>query len=167
MRYAKLKKTDIANGPGVRVSFFVSGCRKCCRGCFNTEAQDFEYGEPYNALVVADIFDALEPDYIAGLSILGGEPLEPENYPHIAILCQHVKQAFPDKTIWLYTGFEWEKIQHFTLWKFVDVVVDGPYIDELRDISLAFKGSKNQKIIDVQKSLKTGNLELWRKNNAD
>ena len=125
MRYCGLKKTDIANGLGVRVSLFVSGCRNRCAGCFQPETWDFDYGDPFTPAVQREVLDALRPVWIQGLSILGGEPMEPENQAALFPFLLDVKEAFPDKDIWLYTGFPYEKVADSPLLSFVDVVVDG------------------------------------------
>jgi len=160
MYYGKLNKADIANGPGVRVSLFVSGCDLKCKGCFNREAWDFEYGEPFTSALIAEILDALEPDYISGLTILGGEPLHKANYNEVKRICRRVKQYFPDKTIWLYTGKTFENVGYWAIFDYVDVVVDGPFIESQKDITLKFRGSRNQRIIDVQESIKLGTVIL-------
>lgn len=162
MNYGRINKTDIANGPGVRVSLFVSGCRNHCKGCFQPETWDFNYGEEYDGVNTAnDIVKALTPDYISGLSILGGDPMEPENIDEVTSLCYIVKLLFPNKTIWLYTGYTWEdiRIRYPEILNYIDVLVDGPFIEDLKDISLAFRGSSNQRIIDVPATLKTGYIE--------
>lgn len=156
MRYAKLNKTDIANGPGVRVSLFVSGCRRHCRGCFNSEAWSFDCGERFTTATVDEILEALAPNYIEGLSILGGEPLEPENVLLVADLCSRVRERYPNKTIWLYTGYTYEEIRDYPFLRAVDVLVDGPFIEAEKDITLKFRGSRNQRIIDVLASLDSG-----------
>lgn len=160
MNYGNIKKTDIANGPGVRVSLFVSGCRNRCKGCFNPETWSFRYGKPFDALVGYKVIEALAPDYISGLSILGGDPMEPENVDIVTSFCSIVKDEYPNKTIWLYTGYKYEDIaeKYPDLLKFIDVMVDGPFIEELKDISLTFRGSSNQRIIDVPESLKSGRV---------
>lgn len=156
MNYGNIKKTDIANGPGVRVSLFVSGCRNHCKGCFNPETWSFRYGKPFDAIVGYEVMEALAPDYISGLSILGGDPMEPENVDIVTSFCSIVKDTYPTKTIWLYTGYKYEDIaeKYPDLLKFIDVMVDGPFIEELKDISLTFRGSSNQRIINVPESLK-------------
>lgn len=161
MNYAKINKTDIANGEGVRVSLFVSGCRHNCPGCFNKEAQDFNYGQAWTADKVSEILQALEPNYIAGLTLLGGEPLEPENRELLCQLCILTKMNFPSKTIWCYTGDIWENVKNYPIIKQLDVLVDGPFIEAKKDLSLRFRGSSNQRIIDVQKSLQTNSIILY------
>lgn len=159
MHYGRIKKTDIANGPGVRVSLFVSGCRNRCKGCFNRETWDFRYGERFDPFYTAyQIAEYMAPEYISGLSILGGEPLEPENVRDVVSLCYMVRLLYPDKTIWLYTGYKYEDIKkrYPDVLKYIDVMVDGPFIESLKDISLAFRGSGNQRIIDIPESLRSG-----------
>lgn len=150
MHYCGLKKIDIANGLGVRVSLFVSGCRNRCAGCFQPETWDFDYGDPFTPAVQREVLDALRPVWIQGLSILGGEPMEPENQAALFPFLLDVKETFPDKDIWLYTGFPYEKVADSPLLSFVDVVVDGPFDEAQKDAGLAFRGSRNQRIIDLK-----------------
>ena len=170
MNYATIKKNDIANGPGVRVSLFVSGCRHHCRNCFNREAWDFSFGQPFTDAVMDEILAALAPDYVAGLSFLGGEPFEPENQEGLLTLARRFKERFPEKNLWCYTGFSFEQdlltgavgnpdtVRE--LLSFLDVLVDGKFIEEEKDASLLFRGSANQNIIDVPASLKAGHMVL-------
>ena len=161
MYYGKIKKTDIANGPGVRVSLFVSGCRNHCKGCFQPETWDFNYGQEYDGVkTVNEIIEALSPEDISGLSILGGDPIERENISEVVTLCNLVKRLYPDKTIWLYTGYKYEDIAEMypNVLEVIDVMVDGPFIEDLKDISLVFRGSSNQRIINVPESLKSGRV---------
>ena len=158
MNYATIKKTDIANGLGVRVSLFVSGCRRHCAGCFNTEAWDFDYGEPFTKQTEDVILEALSPSWIQGLSILGGEPMEPENQEALLPFLRKVKAVFPDKDIWLYTGNRLEEVTQSPLLSYLDVVVDGPFLEDERDAGLAFRGSRNQRIIDLKTNLPPGGL---------
>lgn len=160
MRYGKINKTDIANGPGVRVSLFVSGCRNRCKGCFNPETWSFDYGESFTMRTIEEILEALSPDYIAGLSILGGDPFESENILGVLELCYEAKRLYPDKTIWIYTGYLYEDLKDLPIMEYIDVLVDGPFIEALKDISLKFKGSSNQRIIDVQASRSSGSVKL-------
>lgn len=160
MRYGKINKTDIANGPGVRVSLFVSGCRNRCKGCFNPETWSFDYGDPFTMRTIEEILEALSPDYIAGLSILGGDPFESENILGVLELCYEAKRLYPDKTIWIYTGYLYEDFKDLPIMEYIDVLVDGPFIEALKDISLKFKGSSNQRIIDVQASRSSGSVKL-------
>lgn len=161
MNYGKINKTDIANGTGVRVSLFVSGCRNRCKGCFQPETWNFEYGKPYTPFTTDEIYKALKPDYISGLTILGGDPLEPENYPHVLSLCKSIKFILPKKTIWIYTGYLYEVYAYSELMEYIDVLVDGKFIEELKDISLKFRGSSNQRIIDVKKTRELGEVVLY------
>lgn len=162
MYYGRLNKIDIANGPGARVSLYVSGCRNHCKGCFNPETWDFDFGEPFNMRVIDDILEALAPDYISGLTILGGDPLEPENIISVDVLCRVVKEKYPHKTIWIYTGYVYESITPvINVMDYIDVLVDGPFIEELKDISLQFRGSSNQRIIDVKTTRESGVITLW------
>lgn len=161
MKYAQINKNDIANGEGVRVSLFVTGCRWNCPGCFNKEAQDFNYGEPFTYETMYDIWTALQPDHISGLTLLGGEPLEPENQEALTDFIKVTKEDCPDKTIWCYTGDVWENVKDYEIMKYIDVLVDGSFIEELKDLTLKFRGSSNQRIIDVQKSLQTNSIVLY------
>ena len=161
MNYANIKKYDIADGLGVRVSLFVSGCRHHCKGCFNSEAWDFEYGRPYTAETEAEILEALKPGYIAGLTLLGGEPFEPENQAELVKLLRKVRETYPEKSIWSYTGFVYDKDlvpggRAYTdvtdeMLSYLDVLVDGPFVEELKDITLQFRGSSNQRILKMDK----------------
>ena len=163
MNYAALKKFDIANGPGVRVSLFVSGCRHRCKNCFNSEAWDFSYGKPFTEETKNEIINALTPDHIEGFSLLGGEPFEPENQEQLALLLEKIKTKLPKKTVWCYTGFLFDdqllsgKVGDLKTVKRmlenIDVLVDGKFVEELKSLDLIFRGSSNQRIIDVKKSL--------------
>lgn len=173
MNYATIKKCDIANGEGVRVSLFVSGCTHHCKNCFNEVAWDFSYGEPFTAATEEEIFAELEHGYVNGLSLLGGEPFEPQNQRALLPFVKRVREKFPKKNIWCYTGFvfdektgllkELAKNTECTaeLIRNLDVLVDGPFVDELKDISLVFRGSSNQRVIDVQKTLQSGQIVLY------
>lgn len=159
MNYATIKYYDIANGPGVRTSLFVSGCTHRCPGCFNEIAWDFDYGTPFTEAVAAEIIHSLAPDYITGLTILGGEPLDPRNQPALLDLVTVLGNAAPHKDIWCYTGYVYEKDllpggrAHSdvtdVLLSHIDVLVDGPFIKEQADISLRFRGSANQRILQL------------------
>ena len=162
MKYGRINKTDIANGPGVRVSLFVSGCRNRCKGCFNPEAWDFNYGKEFTLNTLIEIDTALEPDYIAGLTILGGDPFEPENIETVTALCKIMAYENRLKSIWIYTGYLYEDLKDLEIMDYIDVLVDGPFIESLKDISLKFRGSTNQRIIDIPATRRSGNIELWR-----
>lgn len=170
MNYGAIKKFDIANGPGVRVSLFVSGCRHFCKNCFNSEAWDFSYGKPYTDEVLEDIIKSLSPEHITGFSLLGGEPFEPENQADVLKTVSEIKKRLPNKDIWVYTGFTFdsqlmagavgnpETVKEIL--KNIDVLVDGKFVEELKSPDLLFRGSSNQRIIDVKKSL-SENSVLW------
>ena len=153
MNYATIKKTDVANGPGVRVSLFVSGCTHHCKGCFNSEAWDFHYGQAYTEETEQEILQALAPDYIRGLSLLGGEPMEPENRGAVLSLVKKVREQYPQKTIWCYTGYTYEEIQANPRLKavldYIDVLVDGRFEQALFSPYLEFRGSSNQRILRI------------------
>ena len=150
MNYCGIKKTDIANGPGVRVSLFVSGCRNHCPGCFQPETWDFAYGEPFAKANEDEIIAALRPSWIQGLSILGGDPMEPENQEALLPFIRRVKEELPEKDIWLYTGYLLRQVGTSPLLSYVDVIVDGPFVEAEKDAGLAFRGSRNQRIIHLR-----------------
>ena len=160
MNYAEIKKTDIANGEGVRVSLFVSGCRRRCKNCFNQIAWDFDYGNPFTEEVEEEIISALTPYYIAGLTLLGGDPMEPENQRALLPFVRKVRARLPEKNIWCFTGYTYsdgtleEEAVRLSetkeLISLFDVLVDGRFVEELKDIRLKFRGSSNQRVIDVQ-----------------
>lgn len=172
MNYAKIKKLDIANGPGLRVSLFVSGCTHHCKGCFNKETWDFNYGEPFTEEVEEEILAELRRPQIAGLTLLGGEPLEHINQKGLLPLLRKVKAEFPEKPLWCFTGYdfekdvlgkmvsEWEETKEFL--SYLDILVDGEFVEEKKDLKLRFKGSSNQRTIQVAESLKEGKLVLWQ-----
>ena len=173
MNYATIKWTDIANGEGVRISLFVSGCTHRCKNCFNQVAWDFDYGQPFDENVANKILDELGSSFIAGLSLLGGEPLEPQNQEALLPFVREVKKRYPNKPVWCYTGFtldekngqlvETHKNTPYTkeLISYFDVLVDGAFIEELKNIRLKFRGSSNQRVIDVQKTLEKGEYVLY------
>jgi len=150
MNFCGIKKTDIANGSGVRVSLFVSGCRNHCPGCFQPETWDFDYGEPFTKETEDEIIKALRPSWIQGLSILGGDPMEPENQSVLLPFLRRVKEELPEKDVWLYTGYLLERVGTSPLLSYTDVVVDGPFIEAEKDAALAFRGSRNQRIIQLR-----------------
>ena len=164
MNYATIKYYDIANGPGVRTSIFVSGCRHHCPGCFNEVAWDFGYGQPFDKAVRNEIFASCQPDYIAGISLLGGEPFEPENQRELLPFVRNFRALYPDKSVWCYSGYTWEQLTGNVpcparcevtdeLLSLLDVLVDGRFVEAQHDISLRFRGSSNQRLLDVPKSL--------------
>ena len=150
MYYGGIKAVDIADGPGVRVSLFVSGCRNHCSGCFQPETWDFDYGKPFTRETEDEIIKALRPSWIQGLSILGGDPMEPENQEALIPFLQRVRKELPDKDIWLYTGYRVESVSGSPMLDLVDVIVDGPFIEAEKDAGLAFRGSRNQRIIRLK-----------------
>lgn len=161
MNYGNIKECDIADGPGVRVSLFVSGCRHHCKGCFNKETWDFDYGMPYTKETEDEIIRLLAPSYIQGLTLLGGEPFEPENQKELAGLLNRVRETYPDKDIWCYTGYLYDvdlpeggrvhtEVTEEML-SYIDVLVDGEFIEEEKDVTLVFRGSRNQRIIELGK----------------
>lgn len=175
MNYGKIYYADIANGVGCRTSLFLSGCRNHCKDCFNEETWDFSYGKPFDAEVQDMVITSIKPSYIEGLSILGGEPMEPENQEELLPFLKDVKTACPDKTVWLYSGFTWEELTDDSLgsrcrteWTdeilpLVDILVDGRFVAEKKNISLKFRGSENQRIIDVPATLRKGEIVLAEK----
>lgn len=169
MNYATIKNCDIANGPGVRVSLFVSGCTHRCKGCFNEVAWDFDYGEPFTEAVMDSIVDMLRPSYIRGLTLLGGEPFEPQNQAGVVELLRKIKRELPDKSIWAFSGYLFDKdILSGRLGdcseylSYLDVLVDGPFVEAKKNLSLRFRGSENQRLIDVPASLAAGEIVLWQ-----
>jgi len=170
MKYATIKKHDIANGPGVRVSIFVSGCNHHCKGCFNEEAWDFNYGSDFTDETIDEVIDALKPEHIIGLSVLGGEPFEFVNQQGLLPLLKKVKSLYPNKTIWAYSGFLYEELLKMKyeetkeILNLIDVLVDGKFVEELKDPMLYFRGSSNQRVIDMQLTRKEGKIVLHEKN---
>lgn len=156
MNYAAIKPIDIANGPGVRVSLFVSGCRLHCPGCFNKEAWDFNYGQKFTYETLHELMTALDNPNVTGLSILGGDPLEPENIPVVTEICKKVRAWRPDRDIWLWSGRQWEDVKDLPLLWDVDVLVDGPFVEAEKDLRLAWRGSANQRVIDIPESRRRG-----------
>ncbi|MCD8353885.1 MAG: anaerobic ribonucleoside-triphosphate reductase activating protein [Clostridiales bacterium] len=171
MNYAAIKTHDIANGPGVRVSLFVSGCTHHCEGCFNPETWDFHYGQPYTAETEQEILDACDKPYIRGLSLLGGEPFEPANQKALLPLLRQFRERFPDKTVWCYSGYNYEldmltgQLGDWAVTKemlsLLDVLVDGEFVLDQKDLNLRFRGSANQRIIDVPRSLEHDQVLWW------
>ena len=171
MNYATIKNNDIANGPGVRVSLFVSGCTHHCPGCFNEEAWDFDFGQPFTQETIDLILDMLKKPHIKGLTLLGGEPFEPQNQPALVQLLRQVKEHYPEKSIWAYSGYLFDKdilagrlgpkeiTEEYV--SYLDVIVDGRFVESKKNLSLRFRGSENQRLIDVKASLDTGEVVLW------
>lgn len=172
MNYAEIKNCDIANGPGVRVSLFVSGCTHHCPGCFNQVAWDFDYGQPFTQQTINEILEMMQPGYIRGLTLLGGEPFEPENQGPIVELLRQIKESYPQKSIWAFSGYvfdrdilsgklgDWETTKEYL--SYLDVLVDGPFVEAKKNLSLRFRGSENQRIIDVPASLAANRVVLWQ-----
>ena len=171
MNYATIKNCDIANGPGVRVSLFVSGCTHHCKGCFNEVAWDFDYGQPFTQETIDMILQMMKPHYIKGITRLGGEPFEPQNQPALVDLLRRIKAAYPEKSIWAFSGYLFDKdilpgklgdpavTKEFV--SYLDVLVDGRFVLEKKNLSLRFRGSSNQRIIHVPSSLERGEVVLW------
>ena len=171
MNYATIKPRDIANGPGVRVSLFVSGCTHHCKGCFNQEAWDFDFGQPFTQETIDSILRELSPGFVRGLTLLGGEPFEPENQPAIVELLRQIKTNYPEKSIWAFSGYLFDR----DIWpgnlgdpaitqeyiSYLDVLVDGPFVESKKNLSLRFRGSENQRLIDIKKTLAAGEIVLW------
>ena len=173
MNYANIKYCDIANGVGVRTTLFVSGCRLHCPNCFNEEAWDFDAGEPFTDEVAERIMDSMDVPYVDGLTILGGEPMEPENQRELVTFVQNFKALYPKKTVWCYSGYTWEQLTGKVpcharcevtdeLLSLLDVLVDGRFVEAEHDISLRFRGSRNQRLLDVPKSLAAGQPVWWQ-----
>ena len=171
MNYAEIKNLDIANGPGLRVSLFVSGCTHHCKGCFNPESWDFNYGQPFTEATEEELLKLLENEHIRGLSLLGGEPFEPANQAVLAPFLQRVKAKFPYKDVWCYSGYNFEQDMltgNLGPWEIteqmlncIDVLVDGEFVIELKNPNLRFRGSANQRVILVQESLKEDRIVQW------
>ena len=171
MNYAAIKLSDIANGPGVRVSLFVSGCTNHCENCFQPETWDFNYGKPFDAETENELLAMLGRPYIKGLTVLGGEPFEPSNQRALLPFLEKVRERYPDKGIWIYSGFTFEELMRdgshprceatLPLLRLVDVLVDGRFVEKLKDLSLRFRGSSNQRLIDMKKTLLSGKIVLW------
>ncbi len=171
MNYASIKNCDIANGPGVRVSLFVSGCTHHCKGCFNEVAWDFNYGTPFTQETIDSILQMLAPSYVKGLTLLGGEPFEPENQGALVELLRQVRAKYPEKSIWSFSGYLFDRdilpgrlgdpaiTREFL--SYLDVLVDGPFIESRKNLSLRFRGSDNQRLINVPASLEQGSVVLW------
>ena len=174
MHYGEIKKYDIANGEGVRVTLFVSGCTNRCKGCFQPETWDFDYGQPFTQQTEETLINALRPDYINGLTLLGGDPFEPCNQRALLPFVRRVKETYPSKTIWAFSGFTYEELTTDgthprcevtdDLLGLIDILVDGRFVEELKDISLIFRGSSNQRIIDMNQTRQSGQIVLSHHN---
>lgn len=171
MRYGAIKKRDIANGIGVRVVLFVSGCTHHCKGCFQPETWDFQYGQDYTVETENEIIEALRPDFINGLTLLGGEPFEPQNQRELVRLLRRVHKELPQKTVWAFSGYTYEQLTGESrarcevtdeMLSMLDVLVDGEFVEEKRNISLQFRGSENQRLIDVPKTRESGEIIWWK-----
>lgn len=175
MNYADIKQYDVANGLGIRVSIFVSGCTHHCKNCFNPETWDFNFGKPFTDKEIEKILEYLSPDYVSGLAVLGGEPFEPVNQEGLLPLLRAVKATYPEKDIWCYSGYLFDKqirdemCQRSDITKemlsYIDILVDGRFVEEKKNLRLRFRGSENQRIIDVKKSLESGNVIHWEHEN--
>lgn len=173
MNYANIKYYDIADGEGVRTTLFVSGCTNRCRGCFQPQTWDFHYGEPFTREVEDQLLESLAPPYVNGLTLLGGEPFEPSNQAALLPFLRRVRERFPEKDIWAFTGFVYDrdlvlggrKYTGFTdeMLSMIDILVDGPFVEERRDITLQFRGSSNQRVIDLKKTRQSGEIVIWEK----
>lgn len=171
MHYADIKQYDVANGIGVRVSLFVSGCTHHCKGCFNKETWDFEYGKPFTENEIDRILDYLQPEYVGGLTLLGGEPMEPANQEGLLPLLRRVHDTYPEKSIWCYSGYLFdrdivgrmcrESEVARELLSYIDILVDGEFVAEKKNLKVNFRGSDNQRIIDVKRSLAAGEVVRW------
>lgn len=171
MYYGTIKKFDIANGEGVRVTLFVSGCRNHCKNCFQPQTWDFDYGEPFTEKTQEQILEWLEPSYVNGLTLLGGEPFEPENQRALVPFLRRVRERYPQKTIWSFSGFTLEELKDENcrgrcevtdaMLSLLDVLVDGRFVEELKNISLRFRGSSNQRLIDMNETRRQGKIVLW------
>ena len=169
MNYATIKNCDIANGPGVRVSLFVSGCTHRCPGCFNEVAWDFDYGKPFTAQTEELLLNMLKPDYVQGLTLLGGEPFEPQNQSAVVAFLRKVKEKYPNKSIWAFSGYLFDRDilsgrlgDTSEYLSYLDVLVDGPFVEAKKNLNLRFRGSENQRLIDVPASLQSGEIVLWQ-----
>ena len=161
MRYSQIRNLDIANGPGCRVSVFVSGCEHRCKNCFNPETWNFNHGNEFTEDTLKGILKFAKPEHISGLSILGGEPLHPKNIEEVLKLAGKFKEVYPDKTIWLWTGYLLEEVFEDLVDSSIDIIVDGKFVEELKDLRLKYRGSSNQRIINMQETLRTGDIILY------
>ena len=168
MNYCEIKNCDIANGPGVRITLFVSGCRNRCKNCFQPQTWDFSYGQPFTHETEEKLLEMMEPSYIKGLTLLGGEPFEPENQPDLIAFLEKMKERYPKKNVWAFTGFTWEELHSpdcraygdnaEKMLSMIEVLVDGRFVEEKKNIRLRVRGSENQRIIDVKKTIASGEV---------
>lgn len=161
MNYQKITRYDVANGPGIRVVLWVSGCNHKCKGCHNAGTWDKLSGSPFTLETLTELLEYIDQPFIKGLTFSGGDPLYPDNREDVTLIAKIVKEAYPDKSIWLWTGYLYEDIQNLEVLDYIDVVVDGPYMEQLRDITLPYSGSSNQRVIDVRKSKESGKVTLY------
>lgn len=161
MKYSQIRSLDIANGPGCRISIFVSGCEHRCKNCFNPETWNFDHGKEFIEDTLDGILELAKPSYIAGLSVLGGEPVHPRNLPEVLKLTRKFKEVYPEKDIWLWTGYQLEDVFEDLADSGIDVVVDGKFVEELKDLRLKFRGSSNQRIINLKETIRTGDIVLY------
>ena len=161
MRYHNITKDDMLNGDGLRVVLWVSGCSHKCKGCHNPITWDPKCGLEFDASARNEIFAELDKDYVSGITFSGGDPLHPANIHDITELAAMIRQIYPHKTIWLYTGYQWEEVQYLDIVQYIDILVDGKFVEELKDNNLHWKGSSNQNVIDVKKSLRTGEIIIY------
>ncbi|HJJ16575.1 MAG TPA: anaerobic ribonucleoside-triphosphate reductase activating protein [Bacilli bacterium] len=161
MHYNKIRKMDVSNGPGIRVSIFMQGCTFNCKNCFNPNTHDFNGGKEFNDKTIEKVLELCNQEYIQGLSILGGEPLHPKNIVGSTKLAKSFKEKYPDKTLWVWTGFNYEYLQNQEIFNYIDVLVDGQYVDELHDFTLKWCGSSNQRVIDIKKSKSNKKVVLY------
>ncbi len=162
MRYNLIRKMDISDGPGVRVSVFMQGCQFHCKNCFNSETWDFNSGNEFNDETISKILELCKKEYINGLSILGGEPMNPVNVEGTTKLAKKFKETFPKKDLWMWSGYKYEDLKDKEVFNYVDVLVDGQYVDELHDPTLKWRGSSNQRVIDIKKSKQSEQVVLIR-----
>ena len=160
-RVYNITKDDMLNGEGLRVVLWVAGCTHKCKNCQNPETWDINGGIPFDSAAKEELFEALNKDYISGITFSGGDPLHPQNRKEITELARELKQNYPDKTLWMYTGFSWDEVDDLPVMRYIDVLVDGEFIKALKDDQLHWKGSSNQRVIDVKKTRECGRVVLW------
>ena len=161
MRYHNITKDDMLNGDGLRVVLWVAGCTHGCKGCHNPITWDIDGGIEFDEAAKQEIYTEMEKSYVSGLTFSGGDPLHPDNRKEITAFARELKQKYPDKTLWMYTGFVWDEIDDLPVMSYIDVLVDGEFVKALLDNQLHWKGSSNQRVIDVKKTRETGKIVLW------